>query len=265
MHRLWEPLAAKRRPANAYAAKFSQPYCIAAGLRARARRARRVHRGARARGAPARARGEGALRDRPEQPLPERVHRAHPRPLADGTEVEERQPHMRGGAHEPLSRADLEAKFRLNCAYGGWPPERAAAVPRLRVAGVRRRDRPRALSRLADVKELAGRVALVTGAGRNIGRAIALALADGRRRGGGQCAPVAGRGRRALRREIEAAGGRALAVLADVTDPAAVARMVDGGGGALRPHRHPRQQRRGARRRPRSKRSTSRAGARSPA
>ena len=46
--------------------------------------------------------------------------------LRDGTEVEERQPHMRGGAHEPISRADLEAKFRLNCAYGGWPPERAA-------------------------------------------------------------------------------------------------------------------------------------------
>jgi hypothetical protein len=33
---------------------------------------------------------------------------------------------MRGGAHEPLSRADLESKFRLNCAYGGWAPERAA-------------------------------------------------------------------------------------------------------------------------------------------
>ena len=32
VHRLWEPLAAKRRPANAYAAKFSQPYCIAAGF-----------------------------------------------------------------------------------------------------------------------------------------------------------------------------------------------------------------------------------------
>jgi hypothetical protein len=33
---------------------------------------------------------------------------------------------MRGGAHGPLSRADLESKFRLNCAYGGWPSERAA-------------------------------------------------------------------------------------------------------------------------------------------
>src|SRR5205823_5398266 len=32
VHRLWEPLADKQRPPNAYAAKFSQPYCIAAGF-----------------------------------------------------------------------------------------------------------------------------------------------------------------------------------------------------------------------------------------
>ena len=32
VHRLWEPLAAKQRPANGYAAKFSTPYCIAAGF-----------------------------------------------------------------------------------------------------------------------------------------------------------------------------------------------------------------------------------------
>ena len=76
------------------------------------------------------------------------------------------------------------------------------------------------------MQELAGRVALVTGAGRNIGRAIALALA-------GAGAAVAVNARRsqaevdAVAAEIEAAGGRALAVLADVTDPAAVARMVD--------------------------------------
>ncbi|HYS47397.1 MAG TPA: MmgE/PrpD family protein, partial [Xanthobacteraceae bacterium] len=32
VHRLWEPLADKRRPPNGYAAKFSTPYCIAAGF-----------------------------------------------------------------------------------------------------------------------------------------------------------------------------------------------------------------------------------------
>ncbi|HST01677.1 MAG TPA: hypothetical protein VLJ84_08460, partial [Usitatibacter sp.] len=39
----------------------------------------------------------------------------------------ERQPHLRGGQHEPLSRADLEEKFRANCDYGGWERERADA------------------------------------------------------------------------------------------------------------------------------------------
>src|SRR2546429_7847793 len=32
VHRLWEPLVAKQRPANGYAGKFSTPYCIAAGF-----------------------------------------------------------------------------------------------------------------------------------------------------------------------------------------------------------------------------------------
>ena len=40
--------------------------------------------------------------------------------LNDGSVVEERQPHMRGGAHEPLSRADIEDKFVLNARHGGW-------------------------------------------------------------------------------------------------------------------------------------------------
>jgi 2-methylcitrate dehydratase PrpD len=48
--------------------------------------------------------------------------------LKDGSVHEERQAHFRGGAHEPLSRADLEEKFRLNCAHGGWPAERAAKL-----------------------------------------------------------------------------------------------------------------------------------------
>src|SRR5262249_14488702 len=32
VHRLWGPLAAKQRPPNGYAGKFSTPYCIAAGF-----------------------------------------------------------------------------------------------------------------------------------------------------------------------------------------------------------------------------------------
>jgi 3-oxoacyl-[acyl-carrier protein] reductase len=74
-------------------------------------------------------------------------------------------------------------------------------------------------------KELGGRVAIVTGAARNIGRAIALDLAAAgaavvvnARAGGAEAEAVA--------REIEAAGGCALAFVADVTDEKAVGRMA---------------------------------------
>jgi hypothetical protein len=45
--------------------------------------------------------------------------------LADGRVIEERQPHLRGGAHERLSRADIEEKFKLNVVHGGWDAARA--------------------------------------------------------------------------------------------------------------------------------------------
>jgi 3-oxoacyl-[acyl-carrier protein] reductase len=74
--------------------------------------------------------------------------------------------------------------------------------------------------------ELEGRVAIVTGAGRNIGRAIALALAAG-----GAAVVVNARNNAAeadaVVREIERGGGRALACLADVADAAAVRAMVE--------------------------------------
>jgi 3-oxoacyl-[acyl-carrier protein] reductase len=75
-------------------------------------------------------------------------------------------------------------------------------------------------------QELSGRVAIVTGAGRNIGRAIAIALADG-----GAAVVVNARSNvqeaKAVAGEIERAGGKALAVTADVADAEAVASMVD--------------------------------------
>jgi 3-oxoacyl-[acyl-carrier protein] reductase len=74
--------------------------------------------------------------------------------------------------------------------------------------------------------ELTGRVAIVTGAGRNIGRAIVLALAQG-----GASIVVNARGNRAeadgVAREVEAAGGRALVQIGDVADAAAVQAMAD--------------------------------------
>jgi 3-oxoacyl-[acyl-carrier protein] reductase len=75
-------------------------------------------------------------------------------------------------------------------------------------------------------RELDGKVAIVTGAGRNIGRAIALTLAEG-----GASVVVNVRGNRAeaeaVAREIEAHGGKALVHLGDVADAAAVQAMAD--------------------------------------
>src|SRR5215475_1032008 len=75
-------------------------------------------------------------------------------------------------------------------------------------------------------KELSGKVAVVTGAGRNIGRAIALTLADG-----GASVLVNARSNRAeadsVAREVEAAGGKAVVHIGDVADAKAVQAMAD--------------------------------------
>jgi len=79
---------------------------------------------------------------------------------------------------------------------------------------------------MAGNNELTGKVAIVTGAGRNIGRAIARALADD-----GASIVVNVRSNRAeadgVAREIEAAGGKAIVHIGDVADPAHVQAMAD--------------------------------------
>src|SRR3954464_4848140 len=76
------------------------------------------------------------------------------------------------------------------------------------------------------MKELNGKVAIVTGAGRNIGRAIALTLAEG-----GASIVLNVRSNRAeaeaVAREIEAAGGKTLIHIGDVADANAVQAMAD--------------------------------------
>ena len=119
VHRLWEPLAVKADPPNGYAAKFSVPYAIAVGF----------------------LRGDAGLREfddavvrdqavrelarkvryvvDPQNPYPRRYNGHLRVRMSDGSVHEARQDHFRGGVEEPLTRDDLVAKFRANCAFGG--------------------------------------------------------------------------------------------------------------------------------------------------
>jgi 2-methylcitrate dehydratase PrpD len=128
VHRLWEPLAAKQRPANGYAGKFSTPYCIAAGFvrgnvgldaftDAAVNEARVLALAAKVR-----------YETDPHNPYPKSFTGHIRAVLADGRVVEERQPHLRGGAHEPLSRDDVEEKFVLNARHGGWDAARTRSA-----------------------------------------------------------------------------------------------------------------------------------------
>jgi 2-methylcitrate dehydratase PrpD len=128
VHRLWEPLAGKQAPPNAYAAKFSTPFCMALGF---------VHGDV----------GLGAFTDAaahdervralaakihyridPENPYPRAFTGHLSATLKDGRIIEERQPHFRGGAQEPLTAAEIEAKYVANAAYGGWTEAQTATA-----------------------------------------------------------------------------------------------------------------------------------------
>ncbi len=131
MHRLWEPLAQKQCPPNGYAAKFATPSCIAAAFL-------HGHLGldaftdAAVADANVRALAQKiSYRIDPANPYPN-AYTGHIRAtLRDGRIIEERQPHLRGGSHAPLSRAELEEKFAANARAGGWPKPRIAAASAL--------------------------------------------------------------------------------------------------------------------------------------
>lgn len=123
VHRLWEPLAAKQMPANAYSAKFSIPFGVALGL---------VTGRAGLESYTEEAAADPKLRDvarkvsyviDPSNPYPKGFTGHVRAKLKDGRTLEERQSHIRGGAQEPLSQAEIEAKFEGNAAFGGWAPD----------------------------------------------------------------------------------------------------------------------------------------------
>ena len=125
VHRLWEPLADKQQPPTAYSAKFSSPYCVAVGFIEHAA------------GLPQFS--EEKTRDPeilslaskvsyvvdPDNPYPSRFTGHIRATLKDGSVQEVRRENMRGGAHDPLPREELEAKFVGNVLYGGF--DRATA------------------------------------------------------------------------------------------------------------------------------------------
>ena len=125
VHRLWEPLAAKHRPATEYGAKFSTPFNIAvafvtgaAGLSAFTPQTvtdPRILSLA----------GKVRYVVDPDNPYP-KAYTGHVRlTLRDGRVIEERQPFIRGGVSAPLSAEELETKFHGNTAYAGWTHARS--------------------------------------------------------------------------------------------------------------------------------------------
>jgi len=112
--RLWEPLAAKHAPPNGYAAKFSLPYLLATILvRGRAGLAEFADDAARAAdvlGIARRVTYElDATIDYPRQFVGD-VEIT----LTDGRVLREHQDRPRGGPDAPLTRAEIETKFRGN-------------------------------------------------------------------------------------------------------------------------------------------------------
>src|SRR5215475_32902 len=128
VHRLWEPLADKQRPPNGYAAKFAVPYLLATGF---------VHGGV-----GLGAFTETAIRDArvlalaakvkfvidPDNPYPNNYTGHIKATMKDGSVVEDRQPYLRGGAQEPLTRQDVADKFALNVQHGGWSKAQGEAA-----------------------------------------------------------------------------------------------------------------------------------------
>ncbi len=128
VHRLWEPIALKRSPPNGYAGKFSTPYCVAAGF---------IDRRA----------GLGQFTDEhvrdpalcslasrisyvvdPDDEYPRNYTGRLRVTLRDGSTIEARKGHLRGGAREPLSEADIDEKFLDNVRFGGGTPLYAATL-----------------------------------------------------------------------------------------------------------------------------------------
>ncbi len=128
VHRLWEPLAEKRKPTTPYGAKFSVPYCVAVsfvdgvvGLDQFTYE--------RIKDPAVLSLAEKVSYDiDPENEYPVNYTGELCVTLADGTTLTAYQSNMRGGKRTPLTDADITEKFMLNTKFGGWDTSTSEAL-----------------------------------------------------------------------------------------------------------------------------------------
>ena len=227
VHRLWEPLAAKQRPPNGYAAKFATPFLLASRLRAWRRRPRRLHRRGRARpGRAARSPRKVRYVIDPNNPYPN-AFTGHIRAvLNDGSVIEERQPHFRGGAQRAADARRHRGEIRAQCA-----PRRLGRGAQRRGAEAARETLSMAaidLTRVSRVSKANGETKELPAKSRSSPAPAAISAAPSRSRSplpaprGGQCALEQERKPTASSREIEAArrqGGGACSATSPIRRP----------------------------------------------
>jgi 2-methylcitrate dehydratase PrpD len=128
VHRLWEPVAEKQKPTTPYSAKFSGAFCVAIGIVDQAAGLRQFTETRTADPDVLDLAGKISYEIDPNDEYPKNYSGHLIVTMNDGTVHEVRQPHLRGGVREPLTRAELEAKFMANAAFGGWTGSRAEAM-----------------------------------------------------------------------------------------------------------------------------------------
>ncbi|WP_411885549.1 MmgE/PrpD family protein [Polaromonas sp. YR568] len=146
VHRLWEPLAMKQSPPNGYAAKFSTPYAIAAGILKGDAGLGEYDEDVVKDPAMTRLAGKVSYIIDPANPYPNQFTGHLRITLKNGEVFEHRQGYFKGGAEHPLSDEDIQRKFVANCVYGGLTAAQAQQMADV-MAGLL--DQPRVdLSRL---------------------------------------------------------------------------------------------------------------------
>lgn len=128
VHRLWEPLAEKRRPSSPYSAKFSVPYGVAIGLLDRAAGLGQFTEARIADPAVLALAGKVGYEIDPDDEYPRNYTGTVIVTLDDGSERRAHQPHLRGGVRQTLPMAEILEKFRANCRHGGWDDARTEAL-----------------------------------------------------------------------------------------------------------------------------------------